>query len=423
MGTFSAYTVNQTSRLVSIIYIDNYGTVSERTIRPLRTYKGRNGYTYIEAYCYLRGETRTFRKDHILTWTGQPSQGVSAPARDVPAQPGAITPPLRVPVEKVYKPAEISRMQPAARKEPKAVIPPHGKKAPSGFGIFFRIITAMGFIGGILYGVWNSPGFELPDLLPDKPGEVYDPEPAARVVVKPAEEPAAPVTAAAPAVEEAAPPPPVTVTTYSEYRGFRIKVDTTGSESACTVEDLQISTTSYYVALRGINDLLFREATGMANGELENIYASADKDGSGALSWEEVIKFQSWLAGAYAYRFNEAALWPYQFMIQRGGDCEDWALFTCGLLRYWGWESYVGAFMPPGGYLGHAITLVYSQQEIIGFGSYSIEEHCYLNGRPVKAGCYIPIDYEKVGDISDAMEADWELKELFVPEEIYGRQM
>jgi hypothetical protein len=67
----------------------------------------------------------------------------------------------------------------------------------------------------------------------------------------------------------------------------------------------------------------------------------ADAGGDGALGWSELASFQAWLDRRYAYRSNEPALRPDEFLAQGGGDC-DWSLFTCGLLRYWGWDPYVG---------------------------------------------------------------------------------
>ena len=88
--------------------------------------------------------------------------------------------------------------------------------------------------------------------------------------------------------------------------------------------------------------------TGIAESELETLYERADTDGNGCLAWAELSSFQARLARTYAYLSNEPALRPDQFMRSGGGDCEDWALFTCGLLRYWGWDPWVGSFGPGG---------------------------------------------------------------------------
>jgi len=43
------------------------------------------------------------------------------------------------------------------------------------------------------------------------------------------------------------------------------------------------------------------------------MYARADTNGDGRFSWSELSA-------------------------QGGADCDDWAAFTCGPLRYWGWD-------------------------------------------------------------------------------------
>jgi len=34
---------------------------------------------------------------------------------------------------------------------------------------------------------------------------------------------------------------------------------------------------------------------------------------------------------------------PHRFLQEGGGDCEDWALFTASLLRFWNYEAYIGS--------------------------------------------------------------------------------
>ena len=56
------------SRRTRIAYTNGYGEPSIRVIEPLRIYQGRNGYTYLRAYCNLRDQERTFRLDRIRSW-------------------------------------------------------------------------------------------------------------------------------------------------------------------------------------------------------------------------------------------------------------------------------------------------------------------------------------------------------------------
>jgi predicted DNA-binding transcriptional regulator YafY len=53
---------------VRIQYIDASWRRTERVIEPLRTFRSRLGETYLEAFCHLRGERRTFRLDRITSW-------------------------------------------------------------------------------------------------------------------------------------------------------------------------------------------------------------------------------------------------------------------------------------------------------------------------------------------------------------------
>jgi len=76
-----------TGRRVRIQYIDGSWRRTERVIEPLRTFRGRLGETYIEAFCHLRGERRTFRLDRIASWVVEDVQ------ERVSARPPAPPPP------------------------------------------------------------------------------------------------------------------------------------------------------------------------------------------------------------------------------------------------------------------------------------------------------------------------------------------
>lgn len=173
----------------------------------------------------------------------------------------------------------------------------------------------------------------------------------------------------------------------------------------------------------GDRALAFRAATGIDSPSLEAIYRGADLDGNDALDWDELAAFQSRLHRTYAYRHNRPALRPDEFLAQGGGDCEDWALFTCGLLRWWGWEPYVGSFAPSDGAVGHAVCLVRLDERPGRFRWWSVDGDGFLGGYSVKAGCYVPVDYEKVGGLTNAVEEGWDLRAIWKPEAIYGEQM
>ncbi len=93
------------------------------------------------------------------------------------------------------------------------------------------------------------------------------------------------------------------------------------------------------------------------------------------------------------------------------------------MLRFWGWNCKVGRYYPPDGGYGHAIALVWSARPIDGLGYFRIRQGTYAGGTEVRPGYWIPIDYQIVGGISSAMDADWRLWNLDKPEELYWLNM
>jgi hypothetical protein len=167
----------------------------------------------------------------------------------------------------------------------------------------------------------------------------------------------------------------------------------------------------------------FRGATGIADSGLEALYEEADTDANGRLAWAELRSFQSRLERTSCYLSNELALRPDEFAARGGGDCEDWALFACGLLRYWGWDPWVGSFGPADGGTGHAVCMVRLAEKPSRLAWWSIAQDGTLGGFPVREGWYVPVDYEHVGELSNAVEDGWDLRALWRPESIYGERM
>jgi hypothetical protein len=172
-----------------------------------------------------------------------------------------------------------------------------------------------------------------------------------------------------------------------------------------------------------INIEEFRKATGIRSAYLEHFYSSADSDKNGHLSWNEIKQFQRNLERKYQYKPNQYALRPDQFLAQGGGDCEDWALVTCGLLRFWGWNCKVASFAPKSGGTGHAIAMVWSEKPVKGIGYLYLPEGTTLGCIAVRPGYYIQIDYNHVGSLSNAVGKSWVLRALYEPEKIYGLLM
>jgi hypothetical protein len=157
--------------------------------------------------------------------------------------------------------------------------------------------------------------------------------------------------------------------------------------------------------------------TGFYSRELLNMYASADADGSGDLTYFELEQFQRRLGMNYDYILNNTALTPEEFLSRGGGDCEDWAIVTAGLLRFWDVPAFVGVLEQPDGNIGHAVCLIKVDRPKEGYIYWEVTGTYNLNG------LYIPVDYERVGKLSSSLFTDWHLTDIFTPEDIYGNWM
>lgn len=146
-------------------------------------------------------------------------------------------------------------------------------------------------------------------------------------------------------------------------------------------------------------------------------YAAADANGDGALSWDELSFFQQDLVADIPYAKNSTALSPDAFLAAGSGDCEDFAIFTCGLLRYWGIDCYLASLSPGGTHevTGHAVALIPVASVPEGFVS--------MSHGSADAARYVPVDYEYVGGLSTAVGTDWKLRWVRKPEDLYGRRM
>ena len=149
-------------------------------------------------------------------------------------------------------------------------------------------------------------------------------------------------------------------------------------------------------------------------------YERADVDGSGTLSWDELARFQRQLVSDIPYAENRTALSPNEFLSAGRGDCEDFALFTCGLLRYWGVDCYLGSLSQESNASGHAIALIPVGQVPKGFAYYDVNGNLLSRGADIPSGTYVPVDYQYVGGLSNAAGKNWTLRWIRVPENAYG---
>ena len=105
----------------------------------------------------------------------------------------------------------------------------------------------------------------------------------------------------------------------------------------------------------------------------------------------------------YQYQANDTALRPDAFLQQGGGDCEDWAFVSAGLMRFWGLTAYVGSFSAPTDSQAHAVCLVRATEVPSGYGWYELSGVSTWSGEAVCQGRYVVIDYGEVGRTSSAV--------------------
>jgi hypothetical protein len=132
--------------------------------------------------------------------------------------------------------------------------------------------------------------------------------------------------------------------------------------------------------------------------------------------------FQRRLVRDVPYRNNAVAYSPDAFVSAGSGDCEDFALFTCGLLRFWGIDSYLGSLQHDSVATGHAITLIPVSTVPEGFLYWELDGGftAAAGGPP---GIYVPVDYDHVGGLSNAVGPGWTLRWIRRPESVYGLRM
>ena len=178
-----------------------------------------------------------------------------------------------------------------------------------------------------------------------------------------------------------------------------------------------------YVSVRMLEiELCYRDERGnVTERTVEPINYFRARDGK--LSWEEIGTFQRVLYRGFSYETNQIALRPDEFLASGGGDCEDWSLVTAGLLRFWGYEPYIGSIRSLDDSQGHAVCLVKSNEKPQHSFYFRFKESGTFNGGFVGAGYYVPIDYDLVGGLSNAVGSNWTLKRVYVPERIYGAAM
>lgn len=386
----------QSTGTVRIHYCNANGTSSTRIIHIRKIYRSKYGTTYIRAYCDLREEERTFRADRILWWEQAESNDTSVHQK--PVRKTTSTIPNGPIIQKSVSP--VSGLYGHDCRKPKA---PKAKRSRGGNGgtgfliflsiglcifIYAKRDRILSLAGDGVYTAGNYlrtiVGYQEP--VPEKsyvfvPNPEPTPEPDP-IVVKPEPEPEP---------EPAAIPTPMSSEYETEVRKRARR---------------------------------FTEDTGIIHAGLIDWFIAADSDRNMLLSWDEIQNFQTELYVNYSYLSNATALRPADFVYQGGGDCEDFAIMSVALIRFWGGRAFVGSFAPTQTGTGHAICLVYADGPVDFGMHYELEQPMQLHyGGTAPAGYYIPVDYDHVAGISNAMRKSWTLRAMYCPENIYGTYM
>ena len=433
----------ENSSLIRMTYTNGYGETSERKVEPIRVYAGRNGYSYMKAYCHMREENRTFRLDRIQHWTPVIEE---YPDTDLPISTLVPTPVPTVAEYRIPKPEAAPKL-PAAPDPPGTYLPatspadkPSSREETSSTGsTFFKsLVTAIivaaffgltdpSFRGGLLQMLFTTDHSSQEESTVPAPPDFSrwsEQTPAKKKKTKAT----APVSKKTPVIPGTKPqtqsttrpepkPLPAPIVTYHSYRGVNIKKESTGDIKTYSSEGFRATGNLWNLKVQ-IASKLFRDITGIENSSLEKIYTSADSDRSGILSWPEVGAFQRQLTRKFEYKHNTSALRPDEFIEEGGGDCEDWALMTCGLFRYWGYESYVGALGNSSATDRHAVALIPQQHKPADWTYYHLEGFRTWSGSLLPTAYYIPIDYDLVGGLSSAVGKGHKLERVYNPERI-----
>ncbi|HOV39092.1 MAG TPA: WYL domain-containing protein [Spirochaetales bacterium] len=402
-----------------IQYRSESGRITLRNIDLIDYYTSCNDILYLRAYCHLRNEERTFRADRILSVRKLETKNWEVPA--APALTSTLCPTHSISsiLSGVSTPSP-SPQDPFIFTLSKDTNRPPDPETPK---------TTTMLLEKIKKGIANLFGyafmFFLIALFLDHEG-LLDTRPAYSPISKVSSISSYSSTSSIPkwSPELKPAPPPKPLVEETRIGGYTLKTIRYGGVESYEVPALGIKTSDKREAVAAIRIPAFIQATGLNDSALIEQYLAADLNRSGRLSFEELEAFQKKTVLAFKYQENELALRPDKFIAAGGGDCEDFALYTAGLLRFWGWESYIGLLRPEYESPGHAVCLSYETEPFSeSYVYYNLQSWTTVDGTALKPGFYVPIDYEYVGGISSAVKKGWKLREVYTPEKAWGLQM
>jgi len=383
-----------------IQYVSESGELIDRIIDLLGVRQARDGRVFLRARCRLRGAERTFRLDRVLRVAQVDAADVMAPTTSpsttCPVNDSAAATWYRDRLDRPVTRAE-------AYDSTYAYAPQSGSAAPAtgagrkaaAFGIGALIALAL------FSAVQRSGGLE----------SLMSRTRADRAALEPG------------SVQAQAPAPPKPAMEQATIGGRTLITYRQNGAERYEVPSLGVATTDKAAAVASIRAPAFVQHTGIRSKELLIRYMTADLDGSGKLSFVELEAFQRDMYLEFQYEENELALRPDEFLARGGGDCEDFALYTAGLLRFWGWDPYLGSIGPVRG-TGHAVCLSYEDGAFPGRYTYfTLESWTAADGTSLKPGKYVPVDYQLVGGLTEAVSPGWKLREVYIPEKAWGRRM
>ena len=167
-------------------------------------------------------------------------------------------------------------------------------------------------------------------------------------------------------------------------------------------------------------ELSARPGNDLVSDQVLNAVYAVYGDGAG-LTWDAIQKFQSDLVRSTEYRHEPRALAPNEFYATGGGNCVDYSLATAAFLEHHGIVSYVGGFFAPDESVGHAVVLIPVSDVPRGYRYLELENWKTEDGYAIPDGRYVPVDYEYVGDFSNATAPDAELTKVWRPDDLMTR--